>query len=160
MPKSNLTLHERFLEKTSPEPNSGCWIWTGSINASGYGTMNANGKTVLAHRYIFEKMEGGAAGKCVCHKCDNRLCVNPDHLWLGSVGDNNRDRHAKGRSSGGRNLGKNNPAAKIDWPAVHDIRSKQESRRIYAERYGITYFTVRDIEIGRIWKETQIGKAS
>lgn len=74
-----------------------CWIWTGALTSRGYGHLYA-GKTVRAHRFAFERAHGPlGAGVVVCHRCDNRLCVRPDHLFAGSLSDNMRDMVAKGR---------------------------------------------------------------
>lgn len=87
---------ERFLEKCIPEPNSGCWIWTGF--AAPYGRFKYKGKQHSAHRVSYEMFKAEIPdGAFVCHRCDNPLCVNPDHLWVGTAKDNSRDRNAKGR---------------------------------------------------------------
>lgn len=98
-------LFERFNEKWIPEPNSGCWLWTASTNPiSGYGVIGVSSeKTKPAHRVSWELYRGpipagvGHHGTCVLHKCDNRACVNPDHLFLGSNKDNVHDCMRKGR---------------------------------------------------------------
>ena len=74
-----------------------CWDWQGAI-CVGYGTIGNKYKYRGAHRYSWELSNGPIPkGLCVLHKCDNRRCVNPDHLFLGTKGDNNRDRVKKGR---------------------------------------------------------------
>lgn len=88
------TLAARFEAKCVPVTESGCWLWMGVIHASGYG--HYNGKK--AHRLSWELHNGSIPdGMCICHKCDVPSCVNPNHLFLGTQGDNVRDAWTKGR---------------------------------------------------------------
>lgn len=84
-----------------------CWLWTGPVNTSGYGHMRRHHRSVTTHRLIWEITYGTIPkGKCVCHTCDIRRCVNPAHLFLASAGENNTDRHSKGRTATGQKNGK------------------------------------------------------
>lgn len=81
-----------------PEPNTGCWLWTGGTNEGGYGIFNMNLKTVRAHRASYEFHFGRFEKKlCVLHKCDTPACINPNHLFLGTHSDNARDMVTKKR---------------------------------------------------------------
>jgi hypothetical protein len=72
---------QRFEEKYIPEPNSGCWLWTGVLNEQGYGKMLINYRGVLAHRFSYQTFTGPLLGHLVLdHLCRVRCCVNPDHL--------------------------------------------------------------------------------
>jgi hypothetical protein len=98
-----------FWEMVSVRDKKECWVWMGSKLPSGYGrytTKDKDGtkmKTWYAHRYSYYLEHGEIPdGMCVCHSCDNPSCVNPFHLWLGTMQDNVNDMMAKGRGIGGR----------------------------------------------------------
>ena len=93
------------VNKSSPD---GCWTWAGAL-INGYGELRLRGisqSPVRAHRVAWELTRGPIPpGMCVLHKCDNRPCCNPGHLFLGTKQDNNADRDAKGRTASGDRSG-------------------------------------------------------
>lgn len=100
---------ERFWAKVNRTTENDCWTWTGGTRGDGerlYGKITVKGRALSAHRFSFELHNGpipdapGAHGSCVCHRCDNPLCVNPAHLFLGSHLVNMQDKKAKGRHTG------------------------------------------------------------
>jgi hypothetical protein len=99
-----MDLTERFMEKVFPVPEAGCWIWDGPLNNKGYGKLYGKPygqSTRYAHRISYGLFKGPIAdGLCVLHRCDVACCVNPDHLFLGTILDNNRDMIEKGRYKG------------------------------------------------------------
>lgn len=97
------TGRDLVLDNVSPEPMTGCWLWTGRVNKDGYGVTSLKGKHYMAHRLAWQELRGNIPqGLCVCHKCDTAECVNPDHLWLGTLKQNNHDMIRKGRQKGAR----------------------------------------------------------
>lgn len=92
------SVEERFWAKVDKTPE--CWNWTGGCNDRGYGTFANGHGHQLAHRYAYEISSGSIPdGVFVLHRCDNRRCVNPSHLWLGTAQDNTADMIAKGRAA-------------------------------------------------------------
>lgn len=93
-------LQVRFDRHVSIEPNSGCWLWTGSALRLGYGQMRVDGKCVLATHVslLLAGRPRPSPGACARHKCDNPYCVNPDHLEWGTLKDNSRDSIERGRA--------------------------------------------------------------
>jgi hypothetical protein len=81
------------------QKGDGCWLWTGAINGPGYGSLRLDGqpKSVFAHRLAWQLANGAMPNGLVLHKCDNPRCVNPDHLFIGTYTDNQRDCVRKGR---------------------------------------------------------------
>ena len=92
------TIAQRVLESASFSP-TGCILWTTGTNNKGYGKFKLNGAYHLAHRASYTAFVGPIPkGLLVCHTCDVRRCIRPDHLFCGTATDNNRDMMAKGRA--------------------------------------------------------------
>jgi hypothetical protein len=92
----------RFDAFVHAEPMSGCFLWAGATNRDGYGAFGIGKRTVRAHRLAFEHERGPIpAGLKVLHRCDTPQCVNPEHLFVGTDLDNQRDMIAKGRGRQG-----------------------------------------------------------
>lgn len=90
---------KRFWDKV--DKSGDCWEWAAACNSSGYGHIKLDGAMILAHRLSWILANGPIPDNlCICHTCDNRTCVNPDHLWLGTRADNNSDMTKKGRRWG------------------------------------------------------------
>lgn len=108
---------ERFWSKVVKTEN--CWEWAGTIAINGYGIFHLNKKGIRAHRVVYQLCKSDIPfGLIVMHSCDNRKCVNPSHLSVGTYEDNLRDASAKGRMASnrkGKKLGPLKPTAKRPW---------------------------------------------
>lgn len=149
---------ERFWGSCIPEPNSGCWIWEKALTGTGYGLFRAGSmrdgtrRCVTASRYSCELAHGKIPdGMQALHKCDNKLCVNPDHLYIGTRSDNANDAFARGRKIPHRLLGLANPKTKITEDDVRTIRSSSERSADLARRYGLSKTQVGHIRARKSW---------
>lgn len=128
-----------------------CWEWQGPFYVDGYPKFTVRKKPYSAHRVSYELHHGEIAdGLFVCHRCDNRACVNPAHLFLGTIQDNNLDRHSKGRTRGTFQSGENHLNAKLsnaDAEAILSLKGSGLLQREVGERYGVSRAT-----IGAIWQ--------
>ena len=151
----NVTAASRFEAGVMPVPEAGCWLWVGAMTGAGkrrYGRIGVNGQKVAAHRYSWEQANGPIPeGMCVCHKCDTTLCVNPDHLFLGTIAENCHDRDRKGRQVTAR--GSAHKLAKITEKDAAEIRAlRGKVRQIdLASRFGISQCGISRIQLGESW---------
>lgn len=129
----------------------GCWQWAGPFDKGGYGRlMTAARGPMLAHRIAWTVLRGAIpAGECVLHRCDNRRCVNPEHLFLGSQAVNVADMVEKGRD--GDHRGERNGRAKLTAEQAIEIRRAPKGGRHLAELYGVSYALVKMIRRGEVW---------
>lgn len=128
-----------------------CWEWTGG-RSHGYGIITRKGMTVHAHRASYESRHGKIAGGLfVCHSCDNRACINPSHLFLGTHDQNMADMKAKGRQP--KMHGQRNGSAKLSPAQVREILSAQGFHREIAKAFGVSASTVSLIKSGKRWVE-------
>ena len=119
------TLKERLVSKYTVEPNS-CWYFTGYIDDIGYGIITYQRRAYKAHRVSWIVHRGEIpTGMQVLHRCDNRLCINPEHLFLGTHQENMKDRDCKGR--GANVQGMNHPNVWLTETEVLEIRRLHET---------------------------------
>lgn len=161
----------RFWSKVAIGAADECWEWRASA-IRGYGTLKVGSKSdgtvrrVGAHKFSWEIANGPVpSGLCVCHKCDNRSCVNPAHLFLGTDAVNLADRDAKGRQARGARHGthtkpesvprgeRNGRAILKEWqlPYIEALISGGVGRRDVARAYGVSEDTISDFVRGRTW---------
>jgi HNH endonuclease len=143
-------LIERFWEKVVPGPANECWLWTGMVLINvGYGylqTLARNGprKVITAHRLSYHIHKGDPGKLYVLHTCDNRLCVNPNHLFLGTHLENLEDMYQKQRHSHGESHGMH----KLNESQVREIRRRAdtgENQGKIAADFGISRTSVHDV---------------
>lgn len=137
-------------ERVQVDEITGCLLWVGSTNTSGYGIINVDGEGV-AHRASYKKYVGPILpGMHILHTCDRPACVAPEHLFQGTHLQNMQDMKAKGRSRGA--VGAANAGAKITESQAIEIMRDTRTQNIVAEHYGISSVMVGLIRNGRAWK--------
>ena len=152
-----MRIQERFEKYVSPEPNTGCYLWIGSLNTYGYGQFWCKGKNVLAHRASFELYKSLIPpGISVLHACDNPACVNPDHLFLGTQKDNMQDMKKKGRCWRGSNYVHHKRSLNYQQALeVHKL-SKKISNREISRRLGVSRTVIDNIVNGSTYLDVNM----
>lgn len=147
-------IKDRFETKFIPEPMSGCWLWEGKVGNSGYGAIGTGGRgtpEIGAHRASFLiYCDEIPAGLQVLHKCDNKLCVNPGHLFVGTQSENLYDMARKGRYVGNRQL---------SVEQARDIKRRLaagERRSSIAKTFNVSASTITHIANGRRWASVSL----
>lgn len=152
-----MTVDERIAKYTLPEPNSGCWLWTGACAADGYPRITVGSltdgtkKSVRVTRLVCEKVHGLPEGAHALHRCDNPICVNPDHLYPGTPKQNTKDCMLRGRRTQVK-FGSANPGAKLTEDEVRAIRASTLKGKDLAETYGVSLAAIALIRSGKRWK--------
>lgn len=147
---------QRFWDKVNKKD---CWEWTSSLR-NGYGAFKIDGKVQQTHRISWKIYNGEIPdGKYICHKCDNRKCVNPHHLFLGSPRDNVLDAISKNRMFDIRRCrrlrGDEHQFSKLNYEKADDIRklylSNNWSQRKLAEKFNVHRSTIRAVLSRKTW---------
>jgi len=154
----NIDLQARFWRKVDISPE-GCWNWNAAVLPGvngGYGHFNLGKKygsrVVRANRFAYELHNGVDPGElCVLHDCDNRLCVNPRHLRLGTRADNSADAKKRNRTS----VGEHRPLAKLTDDAIRYIRNTDLTNIELALLFRVTDSCICMARSGRTWKHIQ-----
>lgn len=146
----------KLLDRSLPEPNTGCRLWLGALDGKGRGHLRIDKKDVSAHRLSYELFVGPIPdGLCVCHKCDVGHCIEPSHFFLGTKADNNRDCVAKKRDF--HRFGVENGSAKIDDEEVVRLiriryRTEDITQSKLASELGISQQLVSAIVRREVWR--------
>lgn len=160
---SRAPVEVRFWRQVDKKSDDECWEWKGAIRTTGYGQLNLGGrgsKQVTTHRYSWELHNGKIPesseyhGTVVMHTCDNRKCVNPAHLKLGTQKDNVKDMNVKGRRVDAQLKGERHVNAKFTDDEVRQIRKSPLNNAELGRVYGVPRQTIRYIRVGG-WKHIE-----
>lgn len=144
-----MNLSDRFYISKYPtvKTESDCFEWQGAKNKAGYGLIYFNKSQVLAHRFLYQLLNPtiDITGKVILHMCDNPLCVNPDHLKLGTQQENIVDCSLKGRWGAPR-------YSKLTKEQAIEIKYSLLPNRVFVEKYNVTKQLISEIRNNKIWK--------
>jgi hypothetical protein len=144
---------EGFFRNYKIDIKTGCWVWVRHKDLDGYGTFGLKGKNYKAHRWAYKLYNGIIPkGLSVCHTCDNRCCVNPEHLFVGTTTDNMADKASKNRQAKGSKNGK----AILTEEKVLEIKKALKNSTIVevAAKFKVAKSTISHIRSGRTWGHT------
>jgi len=149
-------LAKKTIRDNSTVDSKGCWNWNRTLNCNGYGTVQYDGAHQLAHRVSYLVFKGEFSQPFICHACDNRACVNPDHLFPGTAADNNRDMRSKGRDikppvARGERHHKAALTASIA-ERIATLKVSGTSTAEIARQLGLSYWCAREVACGNNWK--------
>lgn len=146
-------MRKTFWEKVDVRGKDECWNWKLAKQHGGYGQSSVNGINITAHRLACRLSGRNIEGMCVCHKCDNRACCNPSHLFLGTRVDNVRDMDRKGR----RSVGSNHWKSKITEKDVLKIRSLSGKMSVLnlSKKFNLSDSSITKIIKRQLWKQVK-----
>ncbi len=146
------------IDKRGPDD---CWPWLASSLPSGYGKLNLGGSSYLAHRIVYKLAKGEPGDLHVCHSCDNPKCCNPNHLWLGTAADNQRDSGEKGRANRHSPCGEKNGQSTLTLAQVIEIKTRLKNpylglNKVLAKEYDVSRALISNIKTGYCWSHVTV----
>lgn len=155
MPKPASIISDTYFAERSTKVENGCWEWSLRVSPNGYGQAKVSQKFWTAHRLSWTYHKGPIPdGMIVCHKCDNRKCINPSHLFLGTTQDNVDDKMKKGRFV--PSFGEKSGRSKLTESQVLSIRADQRPQSKIAKDFGIAQSNVCQIKLGKTWPHIKV----
>jgi len=149
---SRALAYDRLASTKMRRTPSGCLEWRGPVNRDGYGVRRRGGRKWLLHRLAYSLAFGVVPeGMCVCHVCDNRLCCEPAHLFIGAHAENIADKTRKGRQAKGARC----PHAVLTDAAVRELRASAVAGADFAalgRKFGVSRTAARNAARGRTWR--------
>lgn len=142
---------KEFWDRVDVRGKDDCWEWKLAKSWKGYGRVSMNGLILKAHRVAFSLYNDIPDGMHVLHKCDNRACCNPRHLFLGTNADNMRDKKQKGRAAKGENHHK----SVLTKPIVRFIKQSCLPQRRLADIFGVSQSNISSIKTGKSWRHVR-----
>lgn len=142
---------DQLFDRSIPIPFCGCWVWDGAWdNYWGYGFVWVNGKNVRVHRHMYQLVHPceDITDVVVRHSCDTPLCINPDHLKVGTHKENTQDAVSRGRMAKGNAHGKVK-VLEEDVPAIRQLLDDGVPQAHIAHMYGVSRFAIYSIKTGR-----------
>jgi len=150
--KKQKSVINRIFDKLKRNPKTFCWEWIGCLNHDGYGIININHKNRRIHRIMYKYIYSTIPEEkpYVLHRCDNRKCCNPTHLYAGTHQNNSDDR--ENRNRGNHPMGENCSCVKLTEKQVLEIRASDDPNAVLAKRYNVTIGSIYHIKNRIAWK--------
>lgn len=143
-----------ITDRSTPMPN-GCWEWNLFRSKKGYGQLWNGHRMEGAHRVSYRLFKGEIPdGQCVCHTCDNPGCVNPEHLFLGSIAENTSDRQSKGRGIKGMSV-HTSKLCEADVRRIRRLAGSGVLHRDLAAQFGVDRSTISRVSSGATWNHVE-----
>ncbi len=150
MARPRIPLSQKIQDNSVRVPESGCWIWIGSLNKYGYGRLTFGAKTNIgAHRASYELRHGKIPdGLFALHRCDIKCCVNPDHIFIGTQQENMSDKVAKNRQAKGHRHG----MSRLSEEQAKEAKFGSARPSELAKKFNCSAVMIRQIRSGLYWR--------